>query len=275
VHLQVRKFSGQDTFPLALCSRELAIRSPIGESLTLMCRAPPPPRRRKKGVRDVDVHARLRIYEDALLKVGIDPEELVKKEMSKSKKRATKAANSENAEESDDDPAKLSAGPTTGGHSNAKGVLISTGEGKSRYLENTLWTSLDREFRESHELLLDDTSSEGEDHSNDASTPAFSSDDGGLLLGTPKAASLRPLHPQPVQMFKLWQAYLDNCNPILKIFHSPSVQQILSNASGDLDNLPKNVEALLFSIYTMAVQSLGESECYAIMGEPKTVVSQR
>jgi hypothetical protein len=242
-------------------------------------KAPLPPRRRKKGVREVDVYARLRIYEDALTRLGVEPDELVKKEIKKSKRRASKGGIGDD-DESDEDGVTL-PWPINGAQSNSKGMLISTADGKSRYLENTLWTSLDSDFRESHELLLNESSSDEEDHLfRNTPTPkaptAFSSDDGCLLLGTPKnAANLRPLHPQPVQIFKLWQTYLDNCNPIMRIFHAPTVQQILSNASGDLDNLPKNVEALLFSIYTMAIHSLSESECNAIMGESKAVVSQR
>ena len=229
-------------------------------------------------MREVDVHARLRIYEDALVKLGIEPDQLVKKEMYKSARGASMGG-AAGDECSDEDRDVTPLGLTNGTHMKGKGVLISKGGGKSRYLENTLWTTLDSELRDSQELLLDDSSSDREDQGiRDATTPAaFSSDDGSLLLGTPNKASanLRPLHPQPVQIFKLWQAYLDNCNPILKIFHAPTVQQIISNASGDLENLPKNVEVLLFSIYTMAVHSMSESECSAIMGESKAVVSQR
>lgn len=85
----------------------------------------------------------------------------------------------------------------------------------------------------------------------------------------------RPLHPQPVQIFKLWQAYLDNVNPIVRIFHTPTVQQMISNATGNLDDLPKNVEALLFAIYFAAVESLSPAECDSILGESKAVVSPR
>lgn len=235
-------------------------------------KAPPPPRRRKKGVREIDIHAKLRLYEDTLKKVGIDPENLLKEEMDRSAK--TLAKNNNVAGVNDFDGIVLSEMPAANG--GKSGVLVS-GDGKSRYLDNTLWTSLKGELRDSKELILDASSSEDEeDGPQDASSPSCFSDGGTLLLGTPKSsASLRPLHPQPVQIFKLWQAYLDNVNPLFKIFHTPTVQQIISNASGNLDDIPKNVEALLFSMYCISVESLGDGECHAIMGEPKAVVSRR
>ncbi|KAF2680491.1 hypothetical protein K458DRAFT_421427 [Lentithecium fluviatile CBS 122367] len=235
-------------------------------------KAPPPPRRRKKGVRDIDVYTRLRLYEDRLRELGEEPEEVVRKALSKSGKRASRGGGDE---DSDREPKE----ETKGIDSKSKGVLVSSGNGKSRYLENTLWTSLGSEFRLSEALLLDEDTSSDEEETAKRNVPTslgFPSEDGHLIWGTSKiAANLRPLHPQPVQMFKLWQTYLDNVNPLMKLFHSPTVQQLISNASGRLDNLPKNVEALLFSIYCMAVESMSEAECDAIMGESKTVVSQR
>jgi hypothetical protein len=99
---------------------------------------------------------------------------------------------------------------------------------------------------------------------------------GASILGSSNApGSLRAFHPSPGQIFKLWQVYLDNINPLIKVFHAPSVQQIISNASGCLDDMPKNVECLMFCIYCTAVESLGNSDVQHILGEPKDVVSQR
>jgi hypothetical protein len=73
------------------------------------------------------------------------------------------------------------------------------------------------------------------------------------------------LHPNPVQIFKLWQSYLDNINPLVKVFHAPTVQQLISDASGDLDNVDRNVEALLFAIYCIVTESLSDGECKQIL----------
>lgn len=235
-------------------------------------KAPPPPRRRKKGVREVDVHARLRIYEDALRRLGVEPDDLVKQEAEK----ASKGSKGDVIGVNDVPEVVLPEARLPEKKETSRGILVS-GDGKSRYLENTLWTSLKSEFRDSNQLLEDSSSDDENKTPNEGPSPSgFSSDGGNMLIGTPRSAvNLRPLHPQPVQIFKLWQTYLDNINPLIKIFHTPTVQQIISNASGDLDDIPKNVEALLFSIYSVCIESLSESECDVIMGESKAVCSTR
>lgn len=92
-----------------------------------------------------------------------------------------------------------------------------------------------------------------------------------LLLGSSQPSQgIASLHPQPVQVFKLWQAFLDNVNPLSKVIHAPTVQVQILDATGNLDNLQPNTEALLFAIYTTAICSLSSDECESIMGEPKT-----
>jgi hypothetical protein len=78
-----------------------------------------------------------------------------------------------------------------------------------------------------------------------------------------------------VQIFKLWQTYLENIHPLVKVCHTPSIQQVILNASGNLHDLSKPVEALLFAMYSISLNSLGDAECQAIMGEPKSGVTAR
>ena len=73
-------------------------------------------------------------------------------------------------------------------------------------------------------------------------------------------------------MFRLWQTFLDNVNPLSKLVHAPTVQAQVLDATSDLQNLPANTEALLFAIYTTALCSLSSEECSNIMGEPKSAV---
>ncbi|KAJ4984239.1 fungal specific transcription factor domain-containing protein [Stagonosporopsis vannaccii] len=232
-------------------------------------KAPPPPRRRRKGVRDVDTKTRLRIYENALRNVGIDPESLLKQ-----------------ASLSGDDQSIHARVDATSANQPAMdlceestpievGVLV-TEDGKSRYLENGIWTSLRSEFRDLKEIL-DETSEEETDNTNLVNAPEpFSPDGSRLMFGSPTSSTgLRPLHPQPVESFRLWQAYLENINPLIKLFHAPTVQQMLSEANSNLDDMPRNVEALLFSIYSIAVESLSDGDCIAILGDHKNTARQR
>jgi hypothetical protein len=217
----------------------------------------------------VDTTTRLRIYEDVLRKAGIDPESLVKEASSSNDNNSNgfgtnSRFTSHRVKTAEKEP-----------DSSEIGVLVTEG-GKSRYLENGIWTSLRSEFRDLKEIL-GETSDEESSDSNVGSAPeAFSPDGSRLLFGSPMSSTgLRPLHPQPVEAFRLWQAYLDNINPLVKLFHAPTVQQLISEANGNLNAVPRNVEALLFAIYCIAVESLSDGECIAITREPKDVVRQR
>ncbi len=96
---------------------------------------------------------------------------------------------------------------------------------------------------------------------------------GDLLLGSsPRSLELRSQHPEPIQGFRLWQAYLDNFNPLTKVLHAPTVQQALLEATGNLDDVSKSMEALMFAIYSCAVYSMSNSECENVTGGTKPFV---
>ncbi|CAO2654056.1 Nn.00g107890.m01.CDS01 [Neocucurbitaria sp. VM-36] len=267
----------QKSFSCVLCaSRKVKCdRRPGGcENCTkarvpCLYKAPPPPRRRKKGARDVDATTRLRLYEEALRQLGVDPEELVRQKSSKNAILQDVSGINGFLENRIPDQTRSSY------RSSEVGVLVSE-EGKSRYLENGLWTSLKGEFREPRELLDDSSDDEVSEGFGKISVEPPIIDGTGLILGGQVLSTdLRSLHPQPVQSFKLWQSYLDNINPLVKIFHAPTVQQLISNATGDLDDVPRNVEALLFAIYCITTESLSDGECIAILGQSKSAASQR
>jgi hypothetical protein len=228
-----------------------------------------------------------------LRKLGIDPEELVRLETDSAKQKLLNTTRNTNQDvgpgaSNESELETVLPEDVRAEREESTGVFVS-GEGKSRYLENSLWTSLKGGFRDQKDILESSSSSEddseNDNHNDDddgrfnsASPPSSLSLDGGnLLFGTPSrpTPSLRPFHPDPSRMFKLWQTYLDNINPLIKVFHTPTIQQLISHSSGDLEDIPKNVEALLFAIYSISVESLSESECAAMMGESKNVVGQR
>lgn len=91
-----------------------------------------------------------------------------------------------------------------------------------------------------------------------------------LLFGSSKSdVPLSTLHPQQVHIFRLWQIYLDNINPIFKITHTPSLQTRLLEAAADVTTISPPLEALMFSIYCVAVVSLQDEECNSLFGSPK------
>lgn len=91
-----------------------------------------------------------------------------------------------------------------------------------------------------------------------------------LMLGSRKTATpLATLHPEPVQIFQLWQVFLDNVNPLAKVVHGPSLQARIVAGVGDLGRIDSVLEALLFSIYCMSVRSLSAEDCEVLFATAK------
>ena len=81
-----------------------------------------------------------------------------------------------------------------------------------------------------------------------------------LVGGRGRTVSLTDYHPPAVQIFQLWQLYLTNVNPLVKLTHTPTLQPRIVQAALDLAEVPKNLELLMFAIYITAVGSLHEAE---------------
>ena len=91
-----------------------------------------------------------------------------------------------------------------------------------------------------------------------------------LLFGSPAGKmALTTMHPDQGKIFRLWQIYLDNVNPLLKVTHTPTLQPRIVEAMGDLASIHPSLEALLFGIYCIAVLSISEDQCRALFGSPK------
>ena len=75
--------------------------------------------------------------------------------------------------------------------------------------------------------------------------------------------------------FTLWQAYLQNVNPLSKIIHAPLIQDLIVEASRDLSTVPEESVALLFAIYAAAVMSSKDEECQSKMGGSKRDLHSR
>jgi hypothetical protein len=73
----------------------------------------------------------------------------------------------------------------------------------------------------------------------------------------------------------LWQAYLQNVNPLSKLIYAPLVQDLVVEASRDLNTVPQDSVALLFAIYAAAVMSWKDEECQSKIGESKKALHDR
>ncbi|KAF4155505.1 hypothetical protein CNMCM6069_007913 [Aspergillus lentulus] len=91
-----------------------------------------------------------------------------------------------------------------------------------------------------------------------------------LLFGQPQAnVNVLALHPEQAQIFRLWQTYLENVNPLLKVTHTPTLQPRIVDAVSDLESIHPTLEALMFSIYCIAVMSLTDNECHRLLRSSK------
>lgn len=75
----------------------------------------------------------------------------------------------------------------------------------------------------------------------------FSDNDDHILFGARKTAvDISTLHPESVQIFRLWQLYLDNVDPLLKVTHTPTLQGRIIEAASNISNIKPSLEALMF-----------------------------
>lgn len=98
---------------------------------------------------------------------------------------------------------------------------------------------------------------------------AYESDHNHLFGGTKIDVPLSTLHPSHVQIFRLWQVYSDNINPLVKVSHAPTLQASILDAAVDPKGISHELEALMFGIYCAALITLSEDECRATLGESK------
>lgn len=157
------------------------------------------------------------------------------------------------------------------------GKLIKQEGGSTRFVDSYVVSTIYEELRAMRTIIDDDEPSPEEDAS-DGLTPDMNSAD--LLMGgeTPQSPpSTVDIHPGAGQMLRLWQVFLDRVNPIFKVIHVPTVQPYLVDAtSRSADRpLPRNVEALLFAIYTLAAVALSDEECQTLLGCSRDAAIQR
>ncbi|KAB8251457.1 hypothetical protein BDV35DRAFT_314459 [Aspergillus flavus] len=115
-----------------------------------------------------------------------------------------------------------------------------------------------------------------EDVVNKAWDQIYQSHEQNVLFGSCNTnVDISTLHPDQIQIFRLWQVYLDNVNPLLKVTHIPTLQPRIIDAAGDVANISPTLDALMFSIYCVSILSLGEDECHAILRTPREHLLKR
>ncbi|KAK1240293.1 hypothetical protein MKX08_007735 [Trichoderma sp. CBMAI-0020] len=83
------------------------------------------------------------------------------------------------------------------------------------------------------------------------------------------------LHPDSKHVFKLWQIFADNVNPLIKIIHAPTLQDKILDAAWTPKSTAKSLEATMFAVYALAVASMKPASCIDLFGENKQVLVNR
>ncbi|KAG5659594.1 hypothetical protein KAF25_002153 [Fusarium avenaceum] len=88
-------------------------------------------------------------------------------------------------------------------------------------------------------------------------------------------ARVHELHPEPKQIYFLWQKFVDAINPLIKIVHVPTLQKRILDAVWDPINISKPLAALMFSIYTISVTAMSPEECMASFNQERGTLLTR
>ena len=89
--------------------------------------------------------------------------------------------------------------------------------------------------------------------------------------------NLRGLHPPSPHILMLCTLYVDNCDPVFKVLHIPTLKKAILRVSSDMDRLSgeKSMEALLFTMYLAAVTSLTPKKCLDLFQEERHCLLDR
>lgn len=97
-----------------------------------------------------------------------------------------------------------------------------------------------------------------------------SQDNSHLLFAAPQTSDdISTIHPEHIQIFRLWQIYLENVDPLLKITHTPTLQARIIDATSHIGTIDPTMEALIFSIYCVSIFSLTNDECLTFFMAPR------
>lgn len=94
----------------------------------------------------------------------------------------------------------------------------------------------------------------------------------GILLGSGNGtADTKAYLPTQRQALQLWQTYLNNVEPLIKLLHIPTVELDIYRAINTGKDVPDELNALLFSTYFAAVTSLSSTESESLLGFPRAI----
>ena len=82
-------------------------------------------------------------------------------------------------------------------------------------------------------------------------------------------------HPEPRHIFRLWQIFVENVNPLTKILHVPTFQQRIFEVSWNIPSISKPTQAIMFAVYTLAIGSLSPADCLKLFDQDRDTLFEQ
>ncbi|KAM0209409.1 hypothetical protein ACHAPA_005826 [Fusarium lateritium] len=165
-------------------------------------------------------------------------------------------------------PAAYNCAP---GQMSGPGKLV-VKNGGYKFLDSYVWGTIHDNLLEMQHIIDQETSDEEVCQPCDSPVPH---EDVDLLLAKTSALRLEDDVPLPFQILRLWQVFLERVNPLSKIIHTPTTEQLIINAMANHSNIMDKSRALLFAIYLVSVISLSNDEALATLNLSKDEAIQR
>lgn len=146
-------------------------------------------------------------------------------------------------------------------------------KGRSRYITNSFWASLNNEVEDLKAILI-----EPSDDEDDMPTPGSSSasQSQGFVFGySSSKVDMQQLHPSESQARQFWEVFKENVDPLVKVLHIPTFEFVFDQAASQLNKVSKALEPMLFVIYYGAVTSTTPAECREKWGEERNTLLLR
>lgn len=244
--------------------------------------APPKPRRKKRKADDAsdnnddklkeddDLRDRLARYEHILRENGLlstaDSTHPVSGTVPTSSKLTPQTITTQ------DSPALSPADPLKAGK------LVSVG-GKTRYIDSRIWLETGEDTMQEMSDQADHDHNETEDSAPDpqpgvmhSTIPSYDPVSGALLGCN---ANLLEFHPTHQMAMKLWAAYINWVEPLVRIVHAATALKMVETVSQQPQLASKPQECLLFAIYNFAVVALHEDDCQREFGQSRDFLLNR
>ncbi|KAF2711841.1 hypothetical protein K504DRAFT_465575 [Pleomassaria siparia CBS 279.74] len=147
-------------------------------------------------------------------------------------------------------------------------------QGRSRYINNSFWASLNNEVEDLKAILIEASDDEEDQHESPDS--GYSSQHQGFIFGfSSTSVDMLALHPPPERARQFWAIYKENVDPLVKVLHIPTIEPTLLDAFTHPEKIPKGLECLMFAIYYGAVTSILDPECIEQWGEDRASLLQK